>query len=153
MRVHAFCTIVCALWLGTSPRAQDLAGDWQGNSDVGPQPHRIIVRIKRDNAGWTGSVFSIDRGDDWGAGFPISSLTLQNHVLKFAVNQVRATYQGTISADGTSIDGMLTQGMPGPLVLHRATPATAWKDPATHAIQFVEVDKNVKPEILDWGGS
>jgi len=38
-------------------------------------------------------------------------------------------------------------------VFERPTPATAWKDPATHTIQFVTVDKNVNLEVLDWGGS
>src|SRR6201984_2611566 len=27
-----------------------------------------------------------------------------------------------------------------------------WRDPSPHAIQFVTVDKNVRLEVLDWGG-
>jgi non-heme chloroperoxidase len=30
---------------------------------------------------------------------------------------------------------------------------TAWKDPSPHITQFVTVDKNVRLEVLDWGGS
>jgi non-heme chloroperoxidase len=29
----------------------------------------------------------------------------------------------------------------------------AWKDPSPHTTQFVTVDKNVRLEVLDWGGS
>src|SRR6266436_4680436 len=29
----------------------------------------------------------------------------------------------------------------------------AWKDPSPHITQFVTVDKNVRLEVLDWGGS
>src|SRR6266550_844885 len=28
-----------------------------------------------------------------------------------------------------------------------------WHDPSPHSIQFVNVDENVKLEVLDWGGS
>ena len=30
----------------------------------------------------------------------------------------------------------------------------SWQtDPAAHSVQFITVDKNVKLEVLDWGGS
>ena len=29
----------------------------------------------------------------------------------------------------------------------------AWRDPSPHTIQFVQVDKDVRLEVLDWGGS
>jgi non-heme chloroperoxidase len=32
-------------------------------------------------------------------------------------------------------------------------PPTSWRDPSPHTIQFVTVDKNVRLEVLDWGGS
>jgi non-heme chloroperoxidase len=28
-----------------------------------------------------------------------------------------------------------------------------WRDPSPHSVQFVTVDKNVRLEVLDWGGS
>jgi non-heme chloroperoxidase len=36
-------------------------------------------------------------------------------------------------------------------VLSQGTPA--WKDPSPHITRFIEVDRNVKLEVLDWGGS
>lgn len=40
-----------------------------------------------------------------------------------------------------------------PLVFQRATPASEWKDQSRPTVQFVAVDKDVKLEVLDWGGS
>ena len=34
-----------------------------------------------------------------------------------------------------------------------AQQAASWHDPSPHKIQFVNVDKDVKLEVLDWGGS
>jgi pimeloyl-ACP methyl ester carboxylesterase len=34
-----------------------------------------------------------------------------------------------------------------------AQEAGAWKDPSPHTISFITVDKNVRLEVLDWGGS
>src|SRR5216683_3088997 len=37
-----------------------------------------------------------------------------------------------------------------PLYSQQSAP---WRDPSPHAIQFVTVDKNVRLEVLDWGGT
>ena len=34
-----------------------------------------------------------------------------------------------------------------------ANQSAAWRDPSPHTVQFITVDKNVKLEVLDWGGS
>lgn len=34
-----------------------------------------------------------------------------------------------------------------------AEASRAWKDPSPHVIRFVNVDRNVRLEVLDWGGS
>src|SRR2546422_11684002 len=31
--------------------------------------------------------------------------------------------------------------------------SSAWRDPSPHTVQFVTVDKDVRLEVLDWGGS
>src|SRR5262249_56778812 len=51
------------------------------------------------------------------------------------------------------MEGTWTQRQTQPLVLRRATPETAWTDPAEHRSQLVTVDKNVNVEVLDFGGS
>lgn len=34
-----------------------------------------------------------------------------------------------------------------------AQPPAVWRDPSPHKVRFVTVDKNVRLEVLDWGGS
>src|ERR1700680_1789264 len=31
--------------------------------------------------------------------------------------------------------------------------SASWRDPSSHTVQFVTVEKDVKLEVLDWGGS
>jgi len=154
MRFRTFWIAAFGFLLGTGSHAQDLAGDWQGTLHVGPQQLRMVARIQRaEGSGWMGAVYSLDQGDDWGASIPMTSISVDGKQLKFAVAAVRGTYEGTVSADATTITGTWMQRQSLPLVFERPTPATAWKDPATHTIQFIAVDKNVKLEIVDWGGS
>ena len=143
---------------GATLCAQDIAGNWQGTLKVGPQELRTVITIDKSADGkWSGTMASIDQSPDWYARIPIDSIALQGSNLKFAIAALRGSYEGTLSADGTSVDGAWTQGRPLPLQLTRATPETAWKDPSPHTAQLVTVDnaanKPVKLEVLDWGGS
>ncbi len=142
-----------ALLLGIMLHAQNIAGDWQGTLQAGPQPVRGILRIaKGDNGAWSGTLFMIDQVD-WGAGIPVNSLMIEGSNLKFTLDIARGSYQGKLTGDGASIVGTWTQGQTQPLEFRRATPETAWRDTAPHTVQFVTVDKDVKLEVLDWGGS
>jgi len=133
---------------------QDIAGDWQGTLKAGPKELRTIVKIVRgDDGRWNATLFSIDQSPDRGAGIPANSATLQDSVFKFTVDTLHGSYEGKVSVDGTSIEGTWTQGLPLPLELKRATPETAWNDPSPHTAQLVTINKDVKLEVLDWGGS
>jgi len=133
--------------------AQDLAGDWQGALGSGPQQLRLIVHIdKGSSAAWKATLLSIDQSPDRGARLPVDAVTVVGNSFKLAVAALRGTYEGTIAEDGNSIAGTWTQGRPLPLTLARATPATAWKDPSPHTAGFVTVDREVRVEVLDWGG-
>ena len=39
------------------------------------------------------------------------------------------------------------------LALLYSQQSASWRDPSSHTVQFVSVDKNVRLEVLDWGGS
>jgi len=137
--------------------AQDIAGDWQGALKAGAQELRLIVHIEKSDSGaWKATLASIDQSPDRGATIAADSVTVQGSNVKMAITSIRGSYEGKLSADGTSMAGTLTQGVPLPLDLKRATPETAWKDPSPHTAQFVTVetagDKDVKLEVLDWGG-
>src|SRR6201999_3601876 len=85
---------------------------------------------------------------------PVTKLSFADTKLKMTVDGFHATYEGTLSADGKTITGNVTQDKIKPLNFERATEQTAWKtDVSPHTVQFVTVDKDVKLEVLDWGGT
>lgn len=72
-------------------------------------------------------VYSIDQD---GQPSPASSASFQDGVFKYAIQQMDSSFEGKISADGQSISGTVTLGaISTPIVLERATPATAWTIP------------------------
>jgi non-heme chloroperoxidase len=100
---------------------------------------------------WNATLYSIDQAPD---PIPVTSLTLQGTDVKFTVDAVHGSYAGKLSSNGASVTGTWTQGAPLPLDFQRATKETAWqRDQSPHTIQFITVDKDVKLEVLDWGGS
>jgi non-heme chloroperoxidase len=134
--------------------AQDISGTWQGTLKAGPQELRTILQVaKSDQGEWRATMLSIDQSPDRGAGLPATSFSLDAGNIKFAIGQIGGSYDGKLSADGASISGTWTQGQPLPLDFRRATKETAWLDPSPHSVQFIAVEKNVKLEVLDWGGS
>ena len=63
-------------------------------------------------------------------------------------------FEGTLNRNGTSIPGAWIQGgARQPIKFDRATKNTEWKDPSSHIIRFVTVDRGVRLEVLDGGGS
>jgi pimeloyl-ACP methyl ester carboxylesterase len=132
--------------------AQDIAGDWQGTLKAGGQELRLVVKIGESaSGGWKATLYSIDQSPN---PIPVSTVTLLASNLKLNIEAVRAGYEGKVSADGNSIVGTWTQGTALPFELRRATKQTAWQiDPSNHKVRFINVDANVKLEVLDWGGS
>jgi len=133
-------------------RGQDLSGTWQGTLKDGSEQLRIVVHISAGTGGgWTGSLYSIDQGSE---AIPITGLSVQNSTIKFTVEAVRSSYEGTLSGNGASIAGKWKQGKPLPLALERASGASEWPlDASPHTVHFITVDKDVKLEVLDWRGS
>jgi non-heme chloroperoxidase len=131
--------------------AQDLTGNWQGTLKTGVDLRLIVEIAKGDGGGWKATMYSIDQTTN---AIPVNSVSLDGTNLKLTVDAVRGTFEGKVSADGNSIVGTWSQGQPLPLELQRATKETAWqRDPTPHTIQFVTVEKDVKLEVLDWGGT
>lgn len=152
-RANVFWVVLLILLCSRSSSAQSLAGDWQGTLG-GNRPLRLIVRIERaDAASWKASLASIDQSPDWGTTIPADSIAVQGTGVTLAIAALRASFDGTLSADANSIAGTWRQGAnQTPLTLARATSDTAWKDPAPHTARAVTVEPDVTLEVLDWGG-
>ena len=144
-------SIAVLLFASVSIQAQDLTGNWQGTLNF-DQKLRIILQIEKgENASWKGAIYSIDQSTN---SMPVTTLSLSGATIKFSVDPIHVSFEGVLAPDGNSITGTFTQGKAIPLTLERATKATAWAiDSSPHKVQFISVDKDVKLEVLDWGGT
>jgi uncharacterized protein (TIGR03435 family) len=107
---------------------QSIVDTWQGTLHAPQKDLRTVLKITRTDAGaLSATLYSIDQT---GQGFPATTVTFQDKVLKYTIQMFDLSYEGKMSADGKSIAGTSTQG-PNvlPLLLERATPATLWTIP------------------------
>jgi non-heme chloroperoxidase len=133
--------------------AQDITGTWQATLKASEM--RMIIRVSKQlDGGLEARILKVDQNPpDWGSGNRANSVSLEGSEFKLTVDALKVSYEGKLSGDGNSITGTWTQGSSSPVDLHRATKETAWLDPAPHTAEFITVDKDVRLEVLDWGGS
>ena len=133
-------------------RAQNIAGDWQGTvkSDVGAARRVVLHITKHESCDLTAMVFRMDQLPD---GFGVNGLTVRGSELRFSVDPLHITFDGKLSADGSIIKGTWTEGKPLPFEFQRATNKTAWRHPPTETLSFIPVERNVRLEVVDWGGT
>ncbi len=131
--VFAVCTVPVDAQAAAKPD-KDIVGTWQGTLHVPAAANhpgidlRIVNKVTKTDAGALKvEDFSIDQG---GQGITATSASFQDGVFKYAIQFINGSYEGKMSADGKSIEGMWTQGPnPLPLLLERATPETEWAIP------------------------
>lgn len=107
-----------ALLAGSAAYAQDISGDWQGTLKAGPTELRIQLHLTKADNGFKATMDSVDQGAN---GIPVDMVKLDGATLKFTVDTVQGTYEGKVSADGSSISGNWSQGQPLPLNFTRGT--------------------------------
>jgi len=116
--------LLLALAAGPALLAQppDIAGDWQGVLKTPSGDLPTVVHIgKAADGRFTGTLDSPEQG---AFGIPISSVSLVGSKLSFTSAVVGASYEGTLNADGTAIEGAFSQrGGSFPLNLKRGAPA------------------------------
>jgi uncharacterized protein (TIGR03435 family) len=128
MKRMLLCIVALVAVSGGLLRAQDMAGNWQGTLETPNAKLRIVLKVtKAENGGWSALNYSIDQGS---GAINTSGVTLQGGVFRFQVPAVSGSYEGKLSADGSSIVGTWTQGKPLTLTFVRATKETAWEIPA-----------------------
>ena len=142
--IHFFLLLLPAVPL----HAQEISGNWQG---LLAGKFRVVLQITKSADGkLQGDLFRIDQTPH---SIPVPTLSFDSPTLKFTIDALHASYEGALSADGTSINGTMTMGQATPLILERAAPATAWKlYSSPHTVQMISVEKGVSLEVLDWGG-
>ena len=155
MRTVQSVMVAFALLAGSGTLfAQDITGDWQGTIK-GPKDQRTILHISRQLDGSLQlRMLLIDQNPpDWGSGNAANVVSLDGSTFKFAVDGLKASYEGSLSADRNLMTGTLTRDGQFPFNLVRTTKETAWRDPAPHTDRLITVDKDVSLEVLDFGGS
>jgi non-heme chloroperoxidase len=148
-----FWTVALLVLMASSLQAQDISGDWQGAINTKKDHLRVILHVdKVDDGGWKATFFSIDQGLD---GIPVTSITQQGADVAFSIAELKLSYKGTVSSDGGTIVGKLTQGGTGSFTFVRPTKETTWPHDIHCAcsVSFISVGKGVKLEVLDWGGT
>src|SRR5262245_56379971 len=127
MKLRLFAVIALVLCASATLFGQDLAGTWQGTLATPAAQLRVVFKIASAPDGkFTGQGFSIDQG---GQPIPMNSISVQGKTVKWKLDVIAATFEGTFAPDGNAINGTMTQGQPLPLNVTRATPATAWAIP------------------------
>lgn len=91
------------VWSGAVLLAQDLEGTWQGTLGTPANPIRIVLKITRAADGiFEGQLFAIDQGAQPRT---MSAISLDGRVVKWKVDALSATYQGTLTAEGNAMNG------------------------------------------------
>ena len=123
------CLLLFLMGAPVHAQTQDISGTWQGTLHTPGRDLRLVLKISKAPDGKLGAVmYSIDQG---GQAITASSVSLDGSSVKYAVAVINGSFEGTLSADGSTITGKWTQGpQPLDLELGRATPDTAWAIPA-----------------------
>jgi len=150
--IRFFWAVVFILTAEFAASAQRITGDWQGTIGEG-RKFRVILKVEAsNNGGFRADLYSIDQSS---TAIPVRSLNVNGSDVTFEAPIIRGAFKGMLSADGNSLTGAWTQPNGG-FVLNfvRATKETAWAlDQSPHKVSFVQVDSEIKLEVLDWGGS
>jgi len=128
MKTLMRCVVALAVLLSAGvATAQSLAGNWQGTLQAGARSLRVIFVVSAADGGALRAVmYSIDQG---GQGTP-ATVTAQGNAVRMVATGANITFEGSLSADGNSINGNFTQGGNTlPVTLQRATKDTAWAIP------------------------
>lgn len=114
----------------TAASPTDIVGIWQGTLHIAQANRdlRIENKITKDDKGnLKVADYSIDQG---GRPMMADKASFDGKVFKYSINAIGGSYEGTMSADGKTLNGKWTQG-PGSLDLNmvRVTEDAAWPIP------------------------
>jgi pimeloyl-ACP methyl ester carboxylesterase len=152
MKRAILLTAVFTLMTAKIAFGADLSGTWQGTIK-----HQHVMKLTRTpEGGYRGDWYNLGDEEEGNLnGNKISTVDFDGSHLKFTLDHKADNFEGVLSADGRTIIGTwATRGPRQQLDLVRATKKTAWViDPSPHRIHLVAVGKDIKLEVLDWGGS
>jgi uncharacterized protein (TIGR03435 family) len=126
---------------------QSFTGTWQGALKIPQAPNgelRIVIKIETpEKDKLTADFYSIDQNP---TPLKAESVKTSGQGIKINVPTLNGTYDGTLSADGNTINGTWSQGEARPLNLVKATTTTAWAIPDPPPPPKL-MDANAKPQF------
>jgi uncharacterized protein len=100
----------------------DIDGDWLGTVEAGGMKLRVVFHILNTADGLTATMDSPDQG---AMGIPATTVSRHGSSLKMEMKRANGAYEGKISSDLTTIDGVYTYSSGElPLVLKRVSKAS-----------------------------
>lgn len=130
-----FCMACAAL-------AQDIAGDWLGTLKAGPQEIHMILHITKANGG--GLAAKLDILEQKVKDLPLSSISVKDSKLSFALDVSQAKYEGKVDANATSIEGTWSQS-------NQAFPMDFNRQAAVAVTAIAEASRGAQAQIKDDG--
>ena len=85
-----------------------LSGSWEGPIDLGAMKLRVLLQVKFLPDGTV--VLGFDSPEQGSNGIPVNTLSLKDNVLKFEVNIIKGSYEGTLDPKALTIQGKWSQG-------------------------------------------
>lgn len=113
-RRHLSTTLTLALGvLSLSPAAaqepaEALVGSWEGSLDTGAGQLPVVFNIARGPDG--ALTATMDSPSQGAFGIPVTSVSLEGSAVALEVAQVAGGFTGTLSEDGTAMEGTWSQG-------------------------------------------
>ena len=102
-----------------SQAASGVEGNWRGALDVGTFKLRLVLKISKSADGKL--MATVDSLDQNAKDLAVDTITFDDGTLKFEMKALSASYVGTLSKDGSQLNGKFTQGGVLPLDFSRVT--------------------------------
>jgi len=154
MRTLVALTMAVSLGAALSAKAQTLVGTWQG---VAFNQKGVIKIVKGPGRKLHGELYFPGRESSGSTlnGNPFSTIQVHGRHFHFDMDEMPLTVDGDLSPDGNELAVISTrEGQSVPIKFTRANDKTTWViDPSPHKVLFVAVERDVRLEVLDWGGN
>jgi uncharacterized protein len=124
-----------------------LDGDWDGKLQAGEAVLHLVLHLSKAPDGSTKA--TIDSLDQGVYGIDVTSYSQKNPILRFTVSSVGASFEGKISADHRTIEGVWTQGTVSlPLSFHRQAAGAGARKP----VDAIAASEGVWQGVLEGNG-
>lgn len=117
MRIFRLAALIILTGWTLGAQPPGIEGSWEGPvKTMGGEVH-LRLHVTRDPSGALAA--KMDVPEQGAFGLTLDSVTFAEGKFHWGMQAIRASFDGTLNAEGTTITGTFTQGLQQPLVLHR----------------------------------